>query len=158
MLRLRGAPRSVAGRDATPRNDLVSSFNTPSTSTVLRTRRDGVVPRRLSTRSTKCRPEGRRYEGKEIPAISRPLLQRAIAGKRAAKERLTKSRGKGAIYCAGATAAADVCRTRPTGGAPCGACLAEDKLAMRGSAITELKGGDEAYLRDVSRRVDRLVL
>jgi L-ribulose-5-phosphate 3-epimerase len=27
-----------------------------------------------------------------------------------------------------------------------------------GSAITELKGGDEAYLRDVSRRVDRLVV
>jgi L-ribulose-5-phosphate 3-epimerase len=27
-----------------------------------------------------------------------------------------------------------------------------------GSAITELKAGDEAYLRDVSRRVDRLVL
>ena len=27
-----------------------------------------------------------------------------------------------------------------------------------GSAITELEGGDEAYLRDVSRRVDRLVL
>jgi L-ribulose-5-phosphate 3-epimerase len=27
-----------------------------------------------------------------------------------------------------------------------------------GSAITELEGGDEAYLRDVSRRVDRLLL
>src|SRR5437867_12445834 len=27
-----------------------------------------------------------------------------------------------------------------------------------GSAVTELEGGDEAYLRDVSRRVDRLVL
>src|SRR5260370_11685280 len=103
MLRLRGAPRSVAGRDATPRNDLVSSFNTPSTSPVLRTRRDGEVPRRLSTRSTKCRPEGRRYEGKEIPAISRPLLQRAIAGKRAAKQSLTKATGNGAMYSAAAT-------------------------------------------------------
>jgi hexulose-6-phosphate isomerase len=27
-----------------------------------------------------------------------------------------------------------------------------------GSAIAELKGGDEAYLRDLNRRIDRLVL
>ncbi len=32
------------------------------------------------------------------------------------------------------------------------------EIAYSGSAICELKGGDEAYLRDVSRRVDRLVL
>lgn len=32
------------------------------------------------------------------------------------------------------------------------------EIGYSGSAITELKGGDEAYLRDVSRRVDRLVL
>jgi len=32
------------------------------------------------------------------------------------------------------------------------------EIAYAGSAITELKGGDEVYLRDVSRRVDRLVL
>jgi hexulose-6-phosphate isomerase len=32
------------------------------------------------------------------------------------------------------------------------------ELGYAGSAITELKGGDAAYLRDVSRRVDRLVL
>jgi L-ribulose-5-phosphate 3-epimerase len=32
------------------------------------------------------------------------------------------------------------------------------EIGYTGSAITELKGGDEAYLRDVSRRVDRLVL
>ena len=32
------------------------------------------------------------------------------------------------------------------------------EIGYAGSAITELKGGDEAYLRDVSRRVDRLVL
>jgi len=31
-------------------------------------------------------------------------------------------------------------------------------IGYAGSAITELNGGDEAYLRDVSRRVDRLVL
>ncbi len=33
-----------------------------------------------------------------------------------------------------------------------------EEIGYSGSAITELKGGDEAYLRDVSRRVDRLVL
>src|SRR2546422_1950451 len=32
------------------------------------------------------------------------------------------------------------------------------EIGYAGSAITELKDGDEAYLRDVSRRVDRLVL
>jgi len=32
------------------------------------------------------------------------------------------------------------------------------EIGYSGSAITELKGGDEAYLRDVSRRVDRLIL
>jgi L-ribulose-5-phosphate 3-epimerase len=32
------------------------------------------------------------------------------------------------------------------------------EIGYTGSAITELKGGDEAYLRDVSRRADRLVL
>jgi len=32
------------------------------------------------------------------------------------------------------------------------------EIGYSGSAITELHGGDEAYLRDVSRRVDRLVL
>jgi L-ribulose-5-phosphate 3-epimerase len=32
------------------------------------------------------------------------------------------------------------------------------EVGFSGSAITELDGGDEAYLRDVSRRVDRLVL
>jgi hexulose-6-phosphate isomerase len=32
------------------------------------------------------------------------------------------------------------------------------EIGYAGSAIAELKGGDEAYLRDVSRRVDRLVL
>ena len=32
------------------------------------------------------------------------------------------------------------------------------QIGYAGSAITELKVGDEAYLRDVSRRVDRLVL
>jgi hexulose-6-phosphate isomerase len=32
------------------------------------------------------------------------------------------------------------------------------EIGYAGSAITELKGGDEAYLRDVSRRADRLVL
>jgi L-ribulose-5-phosphate 3-epimerase len=32
------------------------------------------------------------------------------------------------------------------------------EIGYAGSAITELKAGDEAYLRDVSRRVDRLVL
>jgi len=32
------------------------------------------------------------------------------------------------------------------------------EIGYSGTAITELKGGDEAYLRDVSRRVDRLVL
>jgi len=32
------------------------------------------------------------------------------------------------------------------------------EIGYAGSAITELKGGDETYLRDVSRRVDRLVL
>src|SRR5213593_4114909 len=32
------------------------------------------------------------------------------------------------------------------------------EIGYSGSAITELKAGDEAYLRDVSRRVDRLVL
>ena len=32
------------------------------------------------------------------------------------------------------------------------------EIDYSGSAITELKGGDESYLRDVSRRVDRLVL
>lgn len=31
-------------------------------------------------------------------------------------------------------------------------------IGYSGSAITELPGGDEAYLRDLSRRVDRLVL
>ncbi len=31
-------------------------------------------------------------------------------------------------------------------------------IGYSGSAIVELKGGDEAYLRDVSQRVDRLVL
>jgi hexulose-6-phosphate isomerase len=31
-------------------------------------------------------------------------------------------------------------------------------IGYAGSAITELEQGDEAYLRDVSRRVDRLVL
>jgi L-ribulose-5-phosphate 3-epimerase len=31
-------------------------------------------------------------------------------------------------------------------------------VGYSGSAIVELKGGDEAYLRDLSRRVDRLVL
>src|ERR1700731_541952 len=31
-------------------------------------------------------------------------------------------------------------------------------IGYSGSAVVELKGGDEAYLRDVSRRVDRLVL
>ena len=31
-------------------------------------------------------------------------------------------------------------------------------IGYAGSAIVELKGGDEAYLRDVSRRLDRLVL
>jgi L-ribulose-5-phosphate 3-epimerase len=32
------------------------------------------------------------------------------------------------------------------------------EIGYAGSAITELKAGDEAYLRDVSRRVDRLLL
>jgi L-ribulose-5-phosphate 3-epimerase len=32
------------------------------------------------------------------------------------------------------------------------------EINYTGSAIVELKGGDEAYLRDLSRRVDRLVL
>jgi len=32
------------------------------------------------------------------------------------------------------------------------------EIGYSGSAITELKGGDESYLRDVSRRVDGLVL
>ena len=32
------------------------------------------------------------------------------------------------------------------------------EIGYAGSAITELKDGDEAYLRDLSRRVDRLVL
>ncbi len=32
------------------------------------------------------------------------------------------------------------------------------EIGYAGSAITELDGGDETYLRDVSRRVDRLVL
>jgi L-ribulose-5-phosphate 3-epimerase len=32
------------------------------------------------------------------------------------------------------------------------------EISYTGSAIVELKGGDEAYLRDLSRRVDRLVL
>ncbi len=32
------------------------------------------------------------------------------------------------------------------------------EIGYSGSAITELKGGDQAYLQDVSRRVDRLVL
>jgi L-ribulose-5-phosphate 3-epimerase len=32
------------------------------------------------------------------------------------------------------------------------------EIGYAGSAITELNGGDEAYLRDVSRRVDRLLL
>jgi L-ribulose-5-phosphate 3-epimerase len=32
------------------------------------------------------------------------------------------------------------------------------EIGYSGSAIAELKGGDQAYLRDVSRRVDRLVL
>jgi L-ribulose-5-phosphate 3-epimerase len=32
------------------------------------------------------------------------------------------------------------------------------EIGYAGSAITELKAGDEAYLRDPSRRVDRLVL
>jgi hexulose-6-phosphate isomerase len=32
------------------------------------------------------------------------------------------------------------------------------EIGYAGSAITELKGGEEAYLRDVSLRVDRLVL
>jgi len=32
------------------------------------------------------------------------------------------------------------------------------EVGFSGSAITELDGGDEAYLRDASRRVDRLVL
>ena len=31
-------------------------------------------------------------------------------------------------------------------------------VGYNGSATVELKGGDEAYLRDVSRRVDRLIL
>jgi len=31
-------------------------------------------------------------------------------------------------------------------------------IGYAGSAITELKGGDEAYLGDEARRVDRLVL
>jgi sugar phosphate isomerase/epimerase len=31
-------------------------------------------------------------------------------------------------------------------------------IGYSGSAITELEHGDEAYLRDVTRRVDRLVL
>jgi sugar phosphate isomerase/epimerase len=32
------------------------------------------------------------------------------------------------------------------------------EIGYSGSAIAELKGGDEAYLRDVSRRVGRFVL
>jgi hexulose-6-phosphate isomerase len=32
------------------------------------------------------------------------------------------------------------------------------EIGYHGSAIVELEGGDEAYLRDVSKRVDRLVL
>src|SRR5260370_7903982 len=32
------------------------------------------------------------------------------------------------------------------------------EIGYAGSAITELAAGDEAYLRDASRRVDRLVL
>jgi L-ribulose-5-phosphate 3-epimerase len=32
------------------------------------------------------------------------------------------------------------------------------EIAYSGSAIAELEGGDEAYLRDVSRRMDRLIL
>jgi len=32
------------------------------------------------------------------------------------------------------------------------------EIGYAGSAIVELEAGDEAYLRDVSRRVDRLVL
>jgi L-ribulose-5-phosphate 3-epimerase len=32
------------------------------------------------------------------------------------------------------------------------------EIAFSGSAIAELEGGDEAYLRDVSRRMDRLIL
>jgi hexulose-6-phosphate isomerase len=31
-------------------------------------------------------------------------------------------------------------------------------IGYAGSAVTELNGGDEAYLRDVSRRVDRLII
>ena len=32
------------------------------------------------------------------------------------------------------------------------------EIGYAGSAITELNAGDEAYLRDVSRRVDRLII
>ena len=32
------------------------------------------------------------------------------------------------------------------------------EIGYSGAATTELEGGDEAYLRDVSKRVDRLVL
>jgi hexulose-6-phosphate isomerase len=32
------------------------------------------------------------------------------------------------------------------------------EIGYSGSAIAELEGGDEAYLRDVSRRIDRLLL
>ena len=32
------------------------------------------------------------------------------------------------------------------------------EIGYAGSAITELEAGDEAYLRDVSRRVDRLII
>jgi hexulose-6-phosphate isomerase len=32
------------------------------------------------------------------------------------------------------------------------------EIGYSGSAVVELHGGDEAYLRDVSRRVDRLLL
>jgi hexulose-6-phosphate isomerase len=31
-------------------------------------------------------------------------------------------------------------------------------IGYSGSAIAELDGGDEAYLRDVSRRIDRLLI
>jgi L-ribulose-5-phosphate 3-epimerase len=32
------------------------------------------------------------------------------------------------------------------------------EIGYKGSAVVELEGGDEAYLRDVSKRVDRLLL
>jgi sugar phosphate isomerase/epimerase len=37
-------------------------------------------------------------------------------------------------------------------------CKALTDTGYTGSAIVELEGGDEAYLRDLIRRVDRLVL